>query len=181
MNINKRQIANIRHQSGAVLIVSLMIMLVMTIIGISALSGTTLEEKMAHNYQQSMIVFQGAETAIEKIIIAGDPGGAGIYDNPFYDVDQDPLVTSLSAGLNDTSTVVAYDETVMDPNNYVANAKLTTSSTVSFKGTNACPETSFEELICMVFDVTAAAGIAETDTNDTHVQTIERPAPGGAS
>ena len=119
MNMKHKYITDRHQQTGAVLIVSLMIMLVMTMIGVSALSGTSLEEKMAHNFQQSMIVFQGAETAIEKIVIAGDPGGAGVFDNPFYNVANDPLVTSLSAGIDDVSTVVNYTTADLDPNNYI--------------------------------------------------------------
>ena len=52
------------HQRGAVLLISLMILLVMTVIGISAMSTTTMEEKMAGNNQQRQQAFQGAESAL---------------------------------------------------------------------------------------------------------------------
>jgi len=56
----------IRHkQQGAVLFVSLMILLVLTLIGISSLNGSLMEEKMAANTQTSITVFQGAESAIK--------------------------------------------------------------------------------------------------------------------
>jgi len=51
-------------QQGAVLIVSLIMLLIMTIIGLSAMQSTTLEEKMAGNYRNSNIAFQAAEDAL---------------------------------------------------------------------------------------------------------------------
>lgn len=51
-------------QHGAVLLVSLMILLIMTVLGIAAMSGTTMEEKMAANSQQRQQAFQAAETAL---------------------------------------------------------------------------------------------------------------------
>ncbi len=55
---------NISIQQGAVLIVSLIMLLIMTIIGLSAMQSTVLEEKMAGNYRNSNIAFQAAETAL---------------------------------------------------------------------------------------------------------------------
>lgn len=55
---------NLACQSGAVLLVSLMILLIMTVLGIAAMSTTTMEEKMAANSQQRQQAFQAAETAL---------------------------------------------------------------------------------------------------------------------
>ncbi len=56
---------NMSHrQRGAALIVSLMILLIMTIIGISAMSTTTMEERMSDNNKQRQLAFQAAETAL---------------------------------------------------------------------------------------------------------------------
>lgn len=52
-------------QDGAVLFVSLMILLILTLIGVSSLNGSLMEEKMAANSQISTTVFQGAESAIK--------------------------------------------------------------------------------------------------------------------
>lgn len=51
-------------QSGAVLLVSLMILLIMTVLGIASMSTTTMEEKMAGNYQQQQQAYNAAETAL---------------------------------------------------------------------------------------------------------------------
>ncbi len=52
------------QQSGAVLIVSLIMLLLLTLIGASSIQTTTLEEKMAGNIRDRNIAFQAAESAI---------------------------------------------------------------------------------------------------------------------
>ena len=51
-------------QRGAVLLVSLMILLIMTVLGIAGMGTTTMEEKMAANNQQQQQAYQAAETAL---------------------------------------------------------------------------------------------------------------------
>lgn len=53
-----------RTQSGSVLIVSLLFLLVLTLIGLSAMQGTSLEEKMAGNTRGGTLAFQAAEAAL---------------------------------------------------------------------------------------------------------------------
>ena len=52
-------------QSGAVLIVSLMLMLAMTLLSIASMSTSVVQEKMAANAQNSNLTFQAAESAVE--------------------------------------------------------------------------------------------------------------------
>lgn len=54
-----------KQQHGSALIISLLILLVMTIIGISAMSSSTLEEKMAASDRNQKGVFQNAETSLK--------------------------------------------------------------------------------------------------------------------
>lgn len=57
----------IKHkQQGAVLIVSLLVLLVLTIIGLSSLDNSIMEEKMASNAQISTTTFQAADSAIRE-------------------------------------------------------------------------------------------------------------------
>ena len=51
-------------QRGSALVVSLMILMVMTILGITAMGSTTLEERMANNNRQHQLAFQSAESAL---------------------------------------------------------------------------------------------------------------------
>ncbi len=56
--------SNPKNQAGAILFISLIILLVMTIIGIAAISSVTLEGKMANNARNQKIAFQSAESAL---------------------------------------------------------------------------------------------------------------------
>ncbi len=51
-------------QAGVVLVVSLIILLLLTLIGLSAMQSTALEEKMAGNFQDKNLAFQAAESAL---------------------------------------------------------------------------------------------------------------------
>jgi len=79
------------HQSGTVLIISLIMLLLLTLIGATSMQSTSLEEKMAGNVRDENLAFQAAETALragEAIIAINPPafsvsgngtGGTGLY------------------------------------------------------------------------------------------------------
>lgn len=56
------------RQDGIVLVVGLVFLLVLTIIGVTSLRTTTLEQRMAGNMQQRTVAFQDAETRIAMLI-----------------------------------------------------------------------------------------------------------------
>ena len=60
------KVAYKRTQSGAVLVVSLVMLLILTLIGVSGMSSVTLEEKMVSNMQNANKSFQGAEAALNE-------------------------------------------------------------------------------------------------------------------
>ena len=62
-----RQI-NFKRQSGAVLVVSLIILVALTTIGLSAAQRSTLQEKMASNLHLSNIAFNAAESALAAFL-----------------------------------------------------------------------------------------------------------------
>jgi type IV pilus assembly protein PilX len=51
-------------QTGTVLILSMIILLVMTIIGLSSMSSTIMEEKMSQNVRDTNLAFEAAEAAL---------------------------------------------------------------------------------------------------------------------
>lgn len=55
---------NSKHQSGAVLVVSLIMLLLLTIISVAGMQTTSLEEKMTGNQRDRNQAFQAAESAI---------------------------------------------------------------------------------------------------------------------
>jgi type IV pilus assembly protein PilX len=70
-----------QSQSGAVLIVCLMMLMVMTLLGISSITSTTLEEKMAGNVRNKHLSFQATEAALR----AGETTSSGLTNATVYD------------------------------------------------------------------------------------------------
>lgn len=63
-----------RHEQGLVLLIGLIILLVLSLLAISAIRSTTLEERMTGNSQDQQIAFQVAEAALrEAEMILGQP------------------------------------------------------------------------------------------------------------
>jgi type IV pilus assembly protein PilX len=52
------------HQRGTTLVVSLIILLLMTLLGVTAIQTSTIEERMAGNTNDRNMAFQAAETAL---------------------------------------------------------------------------------------------------------------------
>jgi len=55
----------VNRQQGAVLVVSLMLLLVMTLLSIASMSTSVMQEKMAANAQNTNRTFQAAESAVD--------------------------------------------------------------------------------------------------------------------
>lgn len=64
MHMTKRMERSRRGQRGVVLFISLMFLIVMTLIGITAMSGAGLQEKMAGNMRDKGLSFEAAEAAL---------------------------------------------------------------------------------------------------------------------
>ena len=60
------KIRNIKNQSGITLITSLILLVAMTLIGVTAVKLSTIDLMVAHNYQQQLSVYQEAETKIRR-------------------------------------------------------------------------------------------------------------------
>lgn len=89
-----------KQQTGAALITSLALLLVLTLIGLSAMNTTTLEEKMTGSVYNQQVSFQRAEAALRigentaQLVEQNDTpaaGTTGLYDfidptNPNYPV-----------------------------------------------------------------------------------------------
>jgi type IV pilus assembly protein PilX len=75
------------HQSGVVLIVSLIMLLLLTIIGTVGMQTTSLEEKMAGNSRDRNLAFQAAEAALR----AGEANTATIVPSGYYEGSMSPI------------------------------------------------------------------------------------------
>ena len=60
-----------RHQGGAVLVVSLILLVIITILAVSGMNTATTEIAMARNNQNSENAFQAAETGLEQALSQG--------------------------------------------------------------------------------------------------------------
>jgi type IV pilus assembly protein PilX len=136
-----------QREQGAALIVGLLLLLVMTIIGIAAMRGTTLQERMSANNQQQMITFQSAEAAINsvwgKVIQPAQPSVV----NPLITANTTgPVTTSVITG-NGTTTTAVLTKREVDLN-------------CNGGGT------------CTYYEITGSSSQANTNTSETHVQRI---------
>lgn len=69
---------------GAALVTSLVILLVLTILGLAAMSTSSLEEKMSGNIQDSTFAFEAAESGLNKALTtAGALSLSGTTTNSF--------------------------------------------------------------------------------------------------
>lgn len=59
------QTSNLHKSNGSVLIISLLMLLVLTILGVTALDTTVMEERMSSNTRQRNLAHQAAETALK--------------------------------------------------------------------------------------------------------------------
>lgn len=58
----------IQQQKGVALAVSLMFLLILTILSVSAMQNSTLETKIAINHQHKQMSFQAAESALARVL-----------------------------------------------------------------------------------------------------------------
>jgi Tfp pilus assembly protein PilX len=90
------------HARGAVLVVSLVLLVVLTLLGVSVMNMTRLEERMASNSQELMQAFQSAETGLSQAY-----ANSAVW-NPAVptDVADTDIPTELPAGIarNGTSS-----------------------------------------------------------------------------
>ncbi|MBL4851071.1 MAG: hypothetical protein JKY90_02145 [Gammaproteobacteria bacterium] len=103
-----------RRQKGAVLVVSLLMLLVLTLLGISSMNHSSLEEKMAHATLDRNVALQSAEAALREaenwlesiVATAALTGNNGLY--------------GLNATAPDYSAAITWDDTTT--NHVVATA-----------------------------------------------------------
>ncbi|HET7300962.1 MAG TPA: PilX N-terminal domain-containing pilus assembly protein, partial [Oleiagrimonas sp.] len=101
-----------RAQRGVALVVALILLVVITLVGLAAVGGTIMQNKMASNQYDREVAFQSAESALRIVEgrIVSNPGdiarncqsgGTTCLDNPFED-------TGLPSGSIHTLPTSAY-------------------------------------------------------------------------
>lgn len=109
-NINFGKNKLIRNQSGAVLLVSLIFLLLLTVIGLSAIQSSTLQERMAGNTRDINTAFQAAEAGIreaeqflQRATVPAFDGADGLYQVCF-DTDSTTAACTVPDWANAEST-----------------------------------------------------------------------------
>lgn len=98
MRLEKQTMKN--KQKGVVLIVSLLVLLVLTMLGISSMNGSIMEEKMAANTQTAASTFQKAESSIREaffVELNNPPGAVNKSRSNALPVNHDDSVHGISS------------------------------------------------------------------------------------
>ncbi len=100
-----------RRQRGAVMVVSLILLLVISLIAVISMSGTVLEEKMAGNAMDRSLAFQATESALREAEISiegfASLGGFNGTSGKFALTQAEPSATSDTTWSDSTQHVVA--------------------------------------------------------------------------
>jgi type IV pilus assembly protein PilX len=102
-------------QSGAALIVSLLVLTVVTVIGVSGMQATSLEERMAGNMRDRNLAFEAAEAALQAGEDSLNPAATlpsfnSSGDNGFYSTGASP---DWYAVWTDTTKVSTYSSVTL--------------------------------------------------------------------
>ena len=174
MNIAKRE------QTGAALLVSLIILLILSIIGISAMRGGLLQLLMSANSQQSEMAFSAADAGVSAVVYNASEEGivgsilGGATTTPHqattYSVDNEGAV----AALDDDDDAPNFDSNRDTPIT-VVTADVTYRD-CPFK----CPGYSIKEgtgsNFCHAFEVNSTGAVADAEANvDQWISAIAAP------
>ena len=123
-------------QRGAALVTALIFLLIMTILSITSLGTTTLEEKMAANSQSINRSFQAAEAGIEQLLSNRDAyqNTVGAYELSNYQFGNYNLRIDYRANYRQ-QTSIARGTQPSDSNNAYHHFEFTSTATSSNGGT----------------------------------------------
>lgn len=98
------------RQRGAALVIGLIVLLMLTLLGVSNMNMTSLELKITSNTQNHDQAFQGAASAIELVMQA--PPNSPYYISPISKADQ--VFNTGTIGSVQTTATVSYVEAAGD-------------------------------------------------------------------
>lgn len=170
---------SMKKQSGVALFVCLMILLIISMLAISALRMSMSQTQVATSSLAADIVFQAAETAINKTVIEGE---ADLNDRVILPVSYDAPITRCISAASTTTTAGACGSSVY------ADSKAVTKATVVISVANPDdPAVAKRNLQAMVafgavpgvsieqFKLESTTAIDAVDISTTHVQEVLFP------
>ena len=145
--------SSIQKQQGVVLMWALAILLVLTVLGISSVKKANMGTKIAGNSMASMMVFQGAESALGKI-----------SNNNF---------------INEASLLPPGDTyiipTAVLPEEAVSGGNVKSSGAVMFMNPGPCPVTAYAistTATCHIYQLEVESRLRGTGARTEHVQGV---------
>ncbi len=173
---NYQTIQSLNNQKGALLIVSMLMLFVLTILGVSSVSTSSLEGKMAVNFLQKTHVFQLVESEQTQVLNNGD------QTNPGYNSANDIMIAAALMGEGGANT----SDPAKSQFNQLDNLSVTVTSTATYQGETVCDEASSSgfslgsssSLKCNLFDIRTVATLSASDNTtmatEVHLQGINR-------
>ena len=155
-------------QAGVVLVTSLIILLVMTMIGVTAMQSTMLDERMAGNQKDSALAFEAAEAALrhvaDLISKAPDVGAVAALDG--YWVIDGPVSPTVSDLITKDATLTEYKASLG-----LAEAPLYGLREVAFVPDDLSPESRAKQVGTWYYSVTTL-GVGSSERSRSMLQAI---------
>ena len=147
---------NQKKQSGAVLLIAIILLLVITIIGVSAVNSSGIKTQVAGNSMFSMLVYQGAESTLAKTASNKD-------------------ITNLASALAATPPTITVPATYLPAEYVSAGGTLSSTSKVDYLGLFECPTSGMATstlMKCKIFSIDATTRLQATNAKDRHVKGV---------
>ncbi len=145
-----------KKQQGAVLLIGIILLLVITIIGVSAVSVSNIKTQVSGNGMFMMLTYQGAESALVKSL----SGGSEIN-----------LKNAANLGIGVPYTVP--NSFFTEPSEIVSGGvTLSQKATVTNLGVYPCPVTNVANGVsnCYIFETDAQAHLVSTGARARHIE-----------
>lgn len=142
------------NQAGSVLVIALIFLVLLTLIGVTAMQGTTLQERMAGNARDSNVALQAAEASLREAeeylnqaVVGPFPGGAtGLYEEPAAGAGVIPLWEDGSTNWADRGDLMArapIDDVVQQPRVIIEQLRPYTDPEGSIASDEPLPESRY--------------------------------------
>lgn len=145
----------VRRQSGVALFITLVMLLLISIVAIAGIRSVVMEKNMATNNQYEILVFQGAESAIEGVL-----------------ADDAVFVDAINATIGGSLPSRSFS---LDHGSH--SFSMTSGATISAGVPTVPIGFTLGDFVSYPFTVTSTSSIASINAADTHVQTASKIAP----
>ncbi|MEE9333251.1 MAG: pilus assembly PilX N-terminal domain-containing protein [Granulosicoccaceae bacterium] len=167
--LNAIRVAHAKKQRGVALAISLLLLVAMTIIGVSTLTGTRLNEQITSNAQQKAITFEAAESAISTVWAADEMMDAveQFPDTPYHDpaeIKRDDLYVQLSSDYDQMQGAkITVDVAARVSIKYCGESLLPEGSSLS-------ADESKLQMVGLLFDINGNASVDNSKSRSDHLQ-----------